>query len=174
MTNEGEARAGARGGIQNSECLIENGKRGVGLGIRIRIRIRSGGGVVVDDLGGVFLGGEVGEGEEVLGGESLGDGVFGLGDFVEGVDGGFGVLVGEVVGFDLLDLVLELEVELAGVGTEEVVEVLFGALEILAELIHRGCRVGDEVEEVVEIGEAVERVGGNGHGFHGWTRIFGF
>ena len=53
-------------------------------------------------------------------------------------------------------------------------EVLFGALEVLAELIERGCRVGDEVEEVVEIGEAVEGVGGNGHGFRGWTRIFWF
>ena len=87
----------------------------VGLGIRNKIRIRGGGGVVVDDFGGVFFGGEVGEGEEVLGGESLGDGVFGLGDCVEGVDGGFGVLMGEVVGFDLLDLVLEFEVELASV-----------------------------------------------------------
>ena len=74
-----------------------------------------------------------------MGGESLGDGVFGLGDCVEGVDGGFGVLVGEVVGFDLLDLVLELEMELASVGTEEVVEVLFGALEVLAELVDGGC-----------------------------------
>jgi hypothetical protein len=109
--------------------------------------------VEVEDLGGRFFGGEAGEVEEVEGGEALGDGVFAAGDFFEGVDGAAHILVGEAFGAEGLDLVLQFEVKLAAVGGEGIEEFLVGALEVEAELVEGGGAVGDEVEEVVEVGE---------------------
>ena len=96
-------------------------------------------------LGG-FWGVDVGEGEELIGGEVFGHGVFGAGDFFEGADGVADLVLGADFGLEFAEFFAGLEDFLANVRGEEIVQGLFCALEVFAEHVGVGVAEGDGVE----------------------------
>ena len=146
----------------------------------------------VVDFGGILFWREAGEGEEVVGGEAFGDGVFvrvaGVCDFAEGAQGGEGVFLGFGFGGEFEEFLAGVHVALEFAGGEEFGEVVFGGGDALgvegAEEVVDARGLGEGVEVVVDvegIGEegivrerrsdgATQRRRGLGRGLGGWGR----
>ena len=70
-------------------------------------------------MGGGAFGVDAGEGEEVVGGEVLGHGVFGAGDFFHGADGVADLILGADFGLEFGEFFAGVEFCLAFIGGDE-------------------------------------------------------
>jgi hypothetical protein len=108
-------------------------------------------------------GGEVGVAEEVCGGEAGDDGVVGVGEGDEAVEGHFGVVLGDEGEFLPEECGAHCAVVLVLVGAEECVGLVFGELEVVEHVVEFG---GGGAEGIVE-GGAERGAGGRGLEFGG-------